>query len=175
MRQPTDERAHGSANRCESIVQGSHGEHVRVSCPLNAQVARPTRATRRTAAGVPQNDCIPAPQPSSLSEDGTTCAHSHRRASAERRTSQHKHERAPPTQARAQPRRRARPRSRAADLGDTWSQAKKSTSTRTFRDPKELLRMELLLTHHPQRSPEEHLRSTITYVDLSEEGRSVNF
>ena len=106
-------------------VRQSHGEHVRVSSPPDAQVARPTRATRRTAAGVPQSDCIPAPQPSSLSEDGTTCAHSHRRASAERRTSQHKHERAPPTQARAQPRRRARPRSRAADLGGTWSQAKK--------------------------------------------------
>ena len=73
MRHPTDERAHGSVNRCEAIAQGSHGEHVRVSSPPDAQVARPTRATRRTAAGVPQNDCIPAPQPSSLSENGTTC------------------------------------------------------------------------------------------------------
>ena len=51
----------------------------------------------------------------------------------------------------------------------------KSTSTRTFRDPEELLRMALLLTHHPQRSPKEHLRSTFIYVDLSEEGRSVHF
>ena len=174
MRHQTDERAHGSANRCESIVQGSHGEHVRVSSPLNAQVARPTRATRRTTAGTPQNGCIPAPQPSSLSEDDTACAHSlgvPALKDAPRSTSTsalHRHR--PVRNHDAGHGRAAAPR--------TWEALgvrQKSTSTPTFRDPEELLRMALLLTHHPQRSPEEHLRSTFTYVDLSEEGRSVHF
>ena len=36
-------------------------------------------------------------------------------------------------------------------------------------------RMALLLTQASRRSPGEHLRSTFTYVGLSEEGRSVHF
>ena len=42
-------------------------------------------------------------------------------------------------------------------------------------EPEELLRMKLLLTQASRRSPGEHLRSTFTYVGLSEEGRSVHF
>ena len=66
-------------------------------------------------------------------------------------------------------------RAAAPRTSEALIERQKSTSTRFFRDPEELLRMALLLTHHPQRSPEEHLRSTFTYVDLSEEGRSVHF
>ena len=42
-------------------------------------------------------------------------------------------------------------------------------------ESEELLRMTLLLTQASRRSPGEHLRSTFTYVGLSEEGRSVHF
>ena len=97
---------------CASQTTPQQWRNECATMPLTAHFACPTRAARRTAAETTRHDHIPTLQPPTLSSDTSSCPRSRRRASTERRTLQHKHERAPSSSTAARARRkRARPRS----------------------------------------------------------------